>query len=92
MPQTLDHLSRAARRLQKSHAAGDSDALRRLRLHPPRRDAGALKLADYLHVIAPENGFESWPKLKFAAEPEMAAFLATWAEDHPERVSEGGIV
>ncbi|MCT8161536.1 ankyrin repeat domain-containing protein [Pseudoruegeria sp. SHC-113] len=68
MTRSLDQLRRAARRLQKAHAAGDADALHRLRLHPPRADGRALKLADFLHVVAQENGFESWPKLKFAAD------------------------
>lgn len=68
MTRSLDHLRRAARRLQKAHAAGDADAAHRLRLHPPRADARALKLADFLHVVAQESGFESWPKLKFAAD------------------------
>ena len=65
---SLDKLRRDARRLQKSHAAGEPVAQERLRLHPPRQDGRALRLADYLHVVAQENNFASWPALKLVAE------------------------
>jgi ankyrin repeat protein len=69
---SLDKLRRAAKRLRKEHQSGDARALERLRIHPPRSDAGtdsrALRHADYLHVIAQEHNFSSWPALKLSAE------------------------
>ncbi|MCG7493866.1 ankyrin repeat domain-containing protein [Thalassobius sp. Cn5-15] len=69
---SLDKLRRAAKRLRRDHQAGDARALERLRIHPPRSDAGTdtrvLQHADYLHVIAREQNFNSWPVLKLAAE------------------------
>lgn len=66
MPSELKHLRNAAKRLKKSFAAGDSDAVARLRavVAAPKQP----KHADFLHAIARENGHESWPKLKFALE------------------------
>jgi ankyrin repeat protein len=43
-------------------------ARERLRLYPPRAEGVALRHADYLHVIAREAGFASWPALKEAVE------------------------
>lgn len=64
----LAPLRRAAKRLHKAYDAQEAEALHRLRLHPPRKADASLKRADFLHVIAQENGFESWPKLKLASE------------------------
>lgn len=68
MTKSLDQLRRDARRLRKSHEAGELDARQRLANSPPRANLSALKHADYLHVIARENGFASWPALKLAAD------------------------
>lgn len=67
---SLDQLRRDAKALKKAHAAGDPVARERLRLHPPRQGDAALKHADYLHVVAREAGFASWPALKDAVEEQ----------------------
>ena len=67
---TLDQLRRDATRLKKAWEAGAVHARQRIASHPPRADLSALKHADFLHVIARENFFESWPRLKLAAETE----------------------
>jgi len=65
---SLDKLRRVAKGLRKDHAAGVPHALERLRVHPPRSDGAVLRHADYLHVVAREQNFASWPALKLAAE------------------------
>lgn len=64
---SLEQLRRDAKALKTSHAAGEPEAQRRLAAHPPGTN-GPLKHADYLHVIAQEQGFASWPRLKQAVE------------------------
>ncbi|WP_242500835.1 ankyrin repeat domain-containing protein [Tropicimonas sp. IMCC6043] len=64
---SLQQLRRDAKALKKLHEAGDAEAVRRLAVHPPGSD-GPLKHADFLHVIAREQGFASWPRLKLAVE------------------------
>jgi len=64
----LDRFRRAAKRLAQDHALGLPSALTRLQVHPPRSGLQGLRHADYLHVIAQENNFASWPALKLAAE------------------------
>lgn len=64
----LDQLRRMAKRLAKDHALGLPAARERLRVHPPRPEGTELRHADYLHVIAQEHNFSSWPALKLAAE------------------------
>ncbi|MEQ9260368.1 MAG: ankyrin repeat domain-containing protein [Roseovarius sp.] len=68
MTLSLDTLRRQAKSLRKAHERGDAEAAERLRLMAPRPAGEALRHADYLHVIAREAGFDSWPRLKFAAE------------------------
>ncbi len=68
MDYSLDKLRRAAKKLRKSYEVGEAAARQRLRLHPPKPESPALQHADYLHVIAQENGFASWPQLKLAVE------------------------
>lgn len=68
MSLSLDQLRRDAKALKKAYDALDRRAVMRVRNHPPRPGGSALKHADFLHVVARENGFESWPRLKFAAE------------------------
>lgn len=62
----IDELRGAAKRLKKAFASGDADAIRRL--HAILPGCAAPKHADFLHTIAREQGYESWPKLKFAVE------------------------
>ncbi|SMX45149.1 ankyrin repeat domain-containing protein [Actibacterium lipolyticum] len=68
MALSLEKLRRDAKALKKSYEAAERGAADRLRMYPPRTIGNTLKHADFLHVIARENGFESWPRLKFAAE------------------------
>ncbi len=66
MNHSLDYLRRQAKSLKRAFAAGDDAAIARARAVLP--DAAALKHADALHVIAREQGHQSWPKLKSASE------------------------
>lgn len=62
----IETLRASAKRLKKAFAAGDIEAARRLQAVLP--NLSQPKHADFLHVIARENLYESWPKLKFAVE------------------------
>ncbi|SLN22437.1 ankyrin repeat domain-containing protein [Roseisalinus antarcticus] len=66
--QALDRLRRAARDLGRDLALGRSDALARVRATAPKPKGTPLKHADFLHVIAREEGFASWPALKASVE------------------------
>ncbi|KCV81193.1 ankyrin repeat-containing protein [Actibacterium atlanticum] len=66
MTDPLDKLRRQAKALKRGYEAGEDAAQIRLRQYVPAREAP--KYADFLHVIAREQGFESWPRLKVAAE------------------------
>ncbi|WP_299703623.1 ankyrin repeat domain-containing protein [uncultured Tateyamaria sp.] len=68
MTKSLEQLRRDAKALRTAHEAGEIRAGQRIANYPPRPEGVALKHADYLHVIARENGFLSWPALKFAAD------------------------
>ena len=68
MTRSIDRLRRDAKALKKAFEAGDMPARQRIAAVGPRPDGTPLKHADYLHVIARETGFESWPALKLAAE------------------------
>lgn len=68
MTRSIEQLRRDAKALKKAHAAGDRHARQRIANHSPRPDGEALKHADYLHVVARENSFASWPALRLAAE------------------------
>lgn len=65
----LDQQKRRAKELLKAFAAGDADAKARFAEHK----LAAPKLADAQFVIARENGFPSWPKMKEHAEALAAA-------------------
>lgn len=65
---SIDQLRRDAKALKKAWDVGALHARERIANHPPRGDLNDLKHADFLHVIARENAFESWPKLAWAAE------------------------
>lgn len=67
---SLDQLRRDAKALKKAYDWGDATARRRVQLHPPRPEGTPLGLADFLHVVAQEQSFASWPQLKFAVEAE----------------------
>ncbi len=69
MTDTLDGLRRQAKTLQKQYQGGDRNAIMRIDAIK-LRDAGPLKRADFLHVIARENNFASWPQLKLAVETQ----------------------
>src|SRR5690348_7795284 len=70
----LDQLRRQARELLRAAAAGDEEALRRIRAVPGRQTLSAAQLA-----IAREHGFASWPRLRaevlrrLAAEPDAGS-------------------
>lgn len=68
MTQTLDDLRRQAKILHKTYEAGDPTAIGRIDRVNPR--SGDLKHADFLHVIARENSFASWPQMKAAVETQ----------------------
>ena len=62
----LDLHRQEAKRLRRAFAAGEADAVRRVRA--VLGDAGSLQHAQALHVIAREQGHASWPRLKLALE------------------------
>ncbi|MDO6727554.1 hypothetical protein Q4544_11475 [Cognatishimia sp. 1_MG-2023] len=65
---SLDALRRSAKLLRRGYEGRSPAAVERLRVHPPRSDGAALRHADFLHVVAQEQNFASWPALKLAAE------------------------
>ena len=67
-PLSLDDLRRAARRLHRAYDAGQPWAMQRVAQDSPRAGETVLKRADFLYLIAREQGFASWPALKLAAE------------------------
>lgn len=68
MTKSIDQLRRDAKALKKAFEAGEQLAIQRIASQRPRPDDAPLKHADYLHVIARENSFASWPSLKLAVE------------------------
>ncbi len=69
MSNSLDQLRRKAKALRRAYAAHDPQAADRVRAVIADGPT-ALKHADFLHVIAREADFESWPRLKLAVETE----------------------
>ncbi|WP_420411817.1 ankyrin repeat domain-containing protein [Roseibium sp.] len=69
---SLDDLRKAAKRLKKAYANGDTIALARVSAQISADKP--LKHADFLHVIAKEAGQKSWPQLKFALESAAMSF------------------
>jgi ankyrin repeat protein len=65
---SLDSLRLEAKRLHRAFIARDPWALERLAQYPSSKADDRLVRADFLHVIAQQNGFASWPTLKQAAE------------------------
>ncbi|MGF1562222.1 MAG: ankyrin repeat domain-containing protein [Geminicoccaceae bacterium] len=66
MTASLDHLRRQAKALKRAFTDGDAAALRRVHAITP--DAATLQHSGALHVIASEQGYPSWPRLKAAME------------------------
>lgn len=66
MTNSIEKLRRSAKALKKAHDDARPDATERVRA--VLSDATTIKLADALHVIAREQGHDSWPKLKLAFE------------------------
>jgi len=62
----LDKLRRQAKQLKRAFNAGEADVLARVRAVFPETDG--IRHTQALHVIAREQGHESWPRLKLAAE------------------------
>ncbi len=68
MIRNIDQLRRDATALKKAYLGNDKGAFLRIEAHRPRSGDKELKHADFLHVVAREQGFASWPHLKLAAE------------------------
>ncbi|OUR78279.1 hypothetical protein A9Q83_07850 [Alphaproteobacteria bacterium 46_93_T64] len=65
----LEKLKKEAKSLLKAIKASEKLAVHRITTNHPKIQVGAkeledLKLTDIQHVLARENGFDSWPKLK----------------------------
>ncbi len=65
---SIEQLRRDAKSLRKAFEAGEIRARQRVEMVLAGRDHSAMKHADFLHVIAQENGFQSWPRLAWAHE------------------------
>ena len=63
---SLERFRRSAKILKAGYESGSPDALTRITMIRPRNDGADLKHADYLHVIARESNFASWPAMKAA--------------------------
>lgn len=72
MTSEIDRCRRAAKRLKKAHAAGEAEALARAAAHLPPDRLEPLRHVDALHVVAREEGAESWPRLKLRLELHAA--------------------
>ncbi len=68
MTKSLDQLRRDAKALKTTYEAGDRHAQLRVNNWIPDHGGKSLKHADFLHVIARDNGFATWPQLKLAVE------------------------
>lgn len=68
MSVSLEALRRRAKNLRKAYESGDRYAAQRI--HAEVKGKGPMQHADFLHVIAREENFDSWPKLKLAAETQ----------------------
>lgn len=74
----LEHLKNQARKLQRQ--AIEADASAKVRFEAAGVETSPPKLADALHVIAREHGFDNWPALKLhveiASDDAVAALTA----------------
>src|SRR5580765_99538 len=68
----LEQLRNRARELLRAVQANDAQAVARVAKTLPHVAPGSLKLAQAQTVIARQNRFASWPKLKEAAEKESS--------------------
>ena len=68
MTKSLEQLRRDAKALKTAYEAGDTHARVRVNNWIPDHQDRALKHADYLHVVARDQGFGTWPQLKLAVE------------------------
>ncbi len=66
MPKSIEQLRRDAKALRRAYEAHESGAAARVQAHVSGKDP--LKHADFLHVIARENGHDSWPRLVWVDE------------------------
>ena len=66
MMHSLDYLRRQAKQLKRDFSQGQRDAVDRVHMVLP--EATSIRHADALHVIACEQGHQSWPRLKLANE------------------------
>ena len=64
MTLSIERLRREAKALKRAWTAGDADAQVRVAAVQGARDE--IRHADALHVVAREQGYQSWPKLKIA--------------------------
>ena len=60
----LEQQKKRAKELLKAARAGDADVVARWDAHHPKGAAAERQLADAQLVIARENGFPSWPRMK----------------------------
>ena len=67
MQDPLDKFRRDAKTLKSNYETGQGEARTRIKTYLPNTSE-ALKHADFLHVIAQENTFASWPAMKEAVE------------------------
>ena len=77
----LEQQKKRAKELLRAFDSAEGDARARFALHQPR--VPAPRLADAQFVIARENGFETWPKLKAHAEA-LALARAAMKGDAPD--------
>jgi hypothetical protein len=73
---SLEQQKKRAKELLRGVRTGNADACARFRAAHPRAAAlqrEAVQLTDAQHVLARENGFDSWPKLKARADALVAA-------------------
>jgi len=88
----FEHLKKQSKALLKDLVLGDALARHRFTCNHPKLLSGTKKLSQMLlsdaqHVLALENGFDSWPKLKhhLSALDTTATFLKTGGKiDTPE--------
>ena len=66
MKHSLDYLRRQAKKLKRDFNQGERDAIARVREVLP--EAASIRHAEALHVIAREQGHQSWPRLKLVIE------------------------
>lgn len=82
----LEHLKKQARQLQRGFFEADPISIDRFRQVDPALTASTPKLADALHVVAREYGFNDWPALKahvgsLSEDPAEALKSAIFAND-----------